>query len=379
MTDILTPYYVVVHDRLSKMVDLTVLYCSRSGTRALDWAIAEPEYQHRVIDGLTIRRHHPDATDFYLSPRIFTSLVRIQPDAVIAGGYSFPSAYSATYCAMRRRPLLIHSDGTSASEKGLGRLQELARAVVVPRATAAIANSGPAATRFIELGFTPDRVFHAPHSTDVAPFHAIARSRDYGAPGTLRILATGRLIERKGFDRLIRSYAVARATRPGITLRIVGTGPAMEALRGLADQLRVPVEFAGFVDQDRLPAEYATADVYAFPTLDDPFGIVLLEAMASGLPVIASPRGGATEDLVVIDGNGFVIDPDDIDAAAEAFVRLADDPALRARLGRDAYETSLPRTPEATARGYADAVNAVLAGMPETQESPVAAVNKGQA
>ena len=78
---------------------------------------------------------------------------------------------------------------------------------------------------------------------------------------------------------------------------------------------------------------YAEADVFAFPTLDDPFGIVVLEAAAAGLPVVASPFGGATLDLIEDGRNGFVIDPNDIVGWARALIRLGEDPSLRQRLG----------------------------------------------
>ena len=71
----------------------------------------------------------------------------------------------------------------------------------------------------------------------------------------------------------------------------------------------------------------------AFPTLDDPFGIVVLEAAASGLPIVASPFGGATLDLVEDGRSGFVVSPNDRDAWARALVTLARDPALRRRFG----------------------------------------------
>jgi glycosyltransferase involved in cell wall biosynthesis len=170
------------------------------------------------------------------------------------------------------------------------------------------------------------------------------------------VLATGRLISRKGVDQLLRAYALAVAQRPAITLRLVGAGPAEAELRRLADELEVSVRFDGFMDQPDLPAAYAHAQAYVFPTLRDPFGIVLLEAAASGLPIIASPYGGATFDLIDDERTGLIRDPLDHAAVADALVRLADDPQLRRRLGNAVRETARPRTPDATAAGYADAV-----------------------
>jgi glycosyltransferase involved in cell wall biosynthesis len=321
-------------------------------------------FEHEVVSGLTIRRRNPDATDYYLSPRIARAVFRHAPEAVIAAGYSIPTAYAWLYCALRRRPLLIQSDGTSATERNLSRGQRLARRVLLPRAAACVANSGPAAERFREMGVPRHRIFMAPHSTDLAPMWEAARRRDYGGGRPLRLLTVGRLIPRKGLDRLVRATAKAIDRGTAVELRLVGNGPEEAPLRALARELGIgdSVELAGFVDQDALPSAYEAADAFAFPTLEDPFGFVLLEAAAAGLPAIASERAGATADLVADERSGLVVDPDDVDAVAAAIVRLASDPYLRERLGRAAHEATLTRTPEGAARGYVEAVAASRVG-----------------
>jgi glycosyltransferase involved in cell wall biosynthesis len=142
----------------------------------------------------------------------------------------------------------------------------------------------------------------------------------------------------------------------------VGSGPEEPRLRELAADLGLgtDVEFRGFVDQPELAAVYAEADIFAFPTLDDPFGIVVLEAAAAGLPVVASPFGGATLDLIEDGHNGFVIDPNDIVGWACALTRLADDPSLRQRLGSRAHQVTLTRTSAHAAEGYVEAVHSAL-------------------
>jgi glycosyltransferase involved in cell wall biosynthesis len=361
VTDIPTPYMNTVMAALAQRVDLVAIFCSAQGTRGLGWELGELPFRHEIIGGLKRRRPvHTGGTDLHLSPRVLSALVRHSPDAVITGAFSVPSAYAAAYCAVRRAPLIIHSDGTEHSEEPLSRLQRASRTILVPLAAAAAANSKPAAERFRQLGFAPERVHLVPHSTNLGPFLDAAEGRDRGRAGELRVLATGRLISRKGIDHLLRAYALAAEQRPGIALRIVGSGPAEPGLRRLAAQLGVSPEFAGFVDQPHLPAAYAEAEAYAFPTLRDPFGIVVLEAAASGLPIVASPHGGATPDLIEDERTGLVRDPRDHQAFAAALVRLADEPALRRRLGDAARDEARSRTPEASAAGYAEVVSQAL-------------------
>jgi glycosyltransferase involved in cell wall biosynthesis len=363
LTDILTPYMVAVLEALAERLDLVAVFCASRGSRGADWAFSRPfRFRYRVLEGLAIARHSYDAADLYPDPRIFVALRRERPAAVISGAFSFPSAFAALYRQLFGTSLIIHSDGTAYSERNLTRTQRAARSLLLRGGTVCVANSEPAAERFVQLGTPADRVFRAPHSTDIAPFHSVAagRRRD-GDRDRVTVLHIGRLIPRKGIDRLLRAVARARG-EVALRLVLVGSGPEEAALRRLAGELGLGgnVEFRGFVDQPGLPEVYAEADVFAFPTLDDPFGIALLEAAATGLPVVASPFAGATVDLVEDGVTGFVVDPDDTAAWARALAGLARDPELRRSLGARGHEATLDRTPRRAAEGYVEAVQHAL-------------------
>ena len=364
LTDIATPYLVAVLEQLAERVDLTALFSAHAGSRAADWAFDEPfAFRHRVLGGPVIRRPFHDGTDLHPNPQVLATLVRERPTAVISGGFSFPSLYAAIYGRLSRAPLIIHNEGTSHSERDLGAIQRCARIVLLRAAAACVGVSKAAANRFLELGVPPDRVFCAPLTTNIARFHGIARAR-VGSPrhsAVMTVLHVGRLIPRKGIDRLIRAVAQARRSAP-MRLVLVGTGPEEPRLRQLAGELGLGsvVQFQGFVDQPDLPGIYEQADVFAFPTLDDPFGMVLLEAAATGLPVVASPFAGATVDLVEEGRSGFVIDPEDTRGWASALVALARDPGLRQRLGARGAAATLTRTPARAADGYTRAIYSAL-------------------
>lgn len=363
LTDIVTPYMVAVFEELARQADLTVFFCSLSGTRAMPWEQQILDFEHRFVGGRAVRRSTPDATDFYPSPRVLTGLIASRSDVVISGGFSFPSLYAAAYCRLFGRRLLIHSDGTAASEAGIGHGQRLSRLLLSRLADGAIGNSRQAVQRFAELGFAP--VFEAPHSTAIDPFIAVAESRVVRSSAPLRVITAGRLIPRKGVDRLLLAVAAARSAGTAIHLTVVGDGEEEGRLRSLADDLGLTdIEWLGFVQQPELPALFAQADVFAFPTLDDPFGIVLLEAAATGLPLLASPHGGATEDLIGEHESGLVIDPDDTHAFATGLTNLARDPAMRDRMGRSAYEVAKTRTPTNAADAYMRAADATFPARP---------------
>ena len=360
LTDIPTPYIVEIMHELSLRVDLLCLFCAQKASRGMDWSFERQlGFRHLVIGGMKIKRH-ADTTDWYISPRIFWRLLRARPDAIISGGFSIPSFYAHLYCKLAGAKLIIYSDGTPAYEKGLGWLQRVARKILVPRVSAFIAKSKPAADRFEELG-AKGRIFLAPHTTNLAPLLEIGASRDWSDKAELRLLSVGRLIRRKGIQHLIRALAAMRPVRRPVSLTIVGSGPEEAELRALAQSLGVRgIRFAGFADQNELPAYYAAADVFVFPTLEDPYGIVLLEAAASGLALIASEYAGATQDFVRDGESGMIFDPLDEFALAERIARLADCPTLVRDLGLAAHGVARLRTPDRTAEKYVSAIMAVM-------------------
>ncbi len=185
------------------------------------------------------------------------------------------------------------------------------------RQTAVDAGLDPAATEVCHQGVDPN-LFRAAH----AP------------PWTWRLLYVGRIDERKGIDLALEALSVLPDEA---TLTIVGTGDEAyrERLAARADQrgLTRRVDFRGNRPQRALPAEYAEADVLVFPVRwMEPWGLVPLEAMATGTPVVASGRGGSGEYLRHGE-NCLLFDPDGGPTGLGAAIRrLADEPGLRRRL-----------------------------------------------
>lgn len=150
------------------------------------------------------------------------------------------------------------------------------------------------------------------------------------------ILNVARQYPRKNTATLLRALPAVLEAVPDARLRVVGGGPELGALRGLARELGLgeAVRFLGAVeDATALRREYASAAVFCLPSLQEGFGIVYLEAMAAGLPVVAGRAGAAPE--VVPDGRvGHLVPPLDAGALADALVRLLRDSESRRAFGR---------------------------------------------
>jgi glycosyltransferase involved in cell wall biosynthesis len=154
-----------------------------------------------------------------------------------------------------------------------------------------------------------------------------------------RLLAVGRLSYYKGFDVLLRGLADV----PQAQLLLIGSGECDAILRSLAGKLGIEsrVRFAGHVDNETLARAYAQADVFCLASTDraEAFGIVLLEAMRAGLPVISSDIVGSGVGYVVSgEETGLFVPPHDVGALAAAIRRLVDDASLRQRLGAAARQ-----------------------------------------
>jgi glycosyltransferase involved in cell wall biosynthesis len=143
----------------------------------------------------------------------------------------------------------------------------------------------------------------------------------------------------KGVHRILEAFAIARALLPVGTVHLVvaGGGPEESALRDAAPR---DVTFLGVLDHKRaLPQLYASADAFVFASLTETLGLVVLEAMASGLPVVATPAGGVADHLR--DGeNGLAFPGGDVRQMAHSMVRLAMNRNLRDQLGSGARRTA---------------------------------------
>lgn len=165
-----------------------------------------------------------------------------------------------------------------------------------------------------------------------------------GTPGRpFTMMCVARLIERKGQHHLLQAFARLRAiSAEPMALVLVGTGDAEPQLRKLAVDLRVAeaVTFKGFVPREHMPRVYHEADVFVLPSQHEGMSIALLEAMASGLPVIVTDTGG-TAELVTQGANGEIVPWADVPTLTAALQRLLNDAEHRRRLGEESRRRAL--------------------------------------
>ena len=261
-------------------------------------------------------------------------------------------AWMATFGSVMlklEQKIMLESDAIRAISAAIARDIEVAYAITLPRQRVVVAPLGMA---------------------DIAPARATGAAVP-AASDPVEILFVGRLEHRKGIDILLKAIPQVLASRPQVHFRIIGDDSLVEANGKTFRQgfeaipastaLAGRVRFEGRVDQQALLDAYQQCDLFVSPSRFESFGLIFLEAMRVGKPVIGCDVGGMPE-VIAADVNGLLVRPGDADALAHAILRLVDAPDLRARMGEAGRTLFLERftsqkMAEASAQVYATAID----------------------
>jgi glycosyltransferase involved in cell wall biosynthesis/predicted metal-dependent phosphoesterase TrpH len=214
--------------------------------------------------------------------------------------------------------------------------------------------------RLRSLGIDAGRIGRWDRGVDLERFDPQLRIAGL-LPGEVNVLYAGRLTQEKGVEMLADAFLAARWRDPRLHLVLAGGGPEEDSLR---ERLGDQATFLGWLSGHELARAYASADMFVFASRTDTFGQVVLEAQASGLPVIAVDDGGP-RSLIEHGETGLLVDPT-AESLADAIQTLLDSPLLRERLRRTSLVAVRGRTWEAAlerlAGGYRQALSSRPAG-----------------
>jgi 1,2-diacylglycerol 3-alpha-glucosyltransferase len=301
-------------------------------TREYQWErMDEPRAFDRVtlFDDVSDGRSRPKHA--LLRQKITTAFREADPAVAMIPGWGTPASLIALeWCLRNQRPAVVMSESNAFDEKRYV-LAESIKRIVVSLFSAGLAGGQLQMEYLISLGLPRNRVFTGYDVVDNEYFRQMAEEirsqasevrRKYALPGNY-FLASARFVPKKNLPTLIRAYARyrqlagnrddgQRTTDNGPwDLVLLGDGPLRADLCRLISDLRLNghVHLPGFVQYRELPTYYALADVFVHASITEQWGLVVNEAMATGLPVIVSNRCGCVPDLVAEGKNGFTFDP----------------------------------------------------------------------
>ena len=259
-----------------------------------------------------------DASQRKLLVEVWRTLRDLNPSLLLVPGYyTIPSLAAAVWAKLHGRRTVLMCE-TGRSDRKRVWWKEISKRVLVKLLFDQAIAGGTGHVRYLrELGFAPEAIAHAYDVVD-NDFYADAASRarltidpqEIGLPDKF-FLFVGRLAPEKNVSGLLQSFVEYCATGGSWSLVLAGDGPLRTELHQQVEHLGIAerVHFAGLKDSHELAILYAFANCFVVPSICEPWGLVVNEAMASGLPVIVSNRCGCADDLVEHGANGFIFDP----------------------------------------------------------------------
>jgi glycosyltransferase involved in cell wall biosynthesis len=297
----------------------------------------------------------------YITGSTIREVKNFQPDLVVVESYTIPAVQILTWWLTRKRIPWVSWVERPGMRSGIltDRLRSILLWQTVTRSSGIFATGSLAQQAYQKLVRNQVTVLNVPYSTEIGRFLGIERP-NIRRQRDVRFLYVGQLIHRKGVDILLEAFKQVLAI-DSATLVIVGDGPEKNNLSHFArTQIGDEVSFVGYVDWAELHHYYGTCDVFCFPSRHDGWGLAVYEAMASGMPVVATEAVGAVHDLVENGANGFIVPAEDPESLAEAMLEFVLHPEKIVPRGMAARLEMRDYTLEAGTRRFLGAAEEVL-------------------
>ncbi len=369
LTEIISPYRIPLFNTLARggTVDLHVIFLAETDPQLRQWHVHKDEiaFSYQVLASW---RKRIGQYNLLLNGGLAPALAAANPDAIICGGYNYLASWQALRWARKHNvPFLLWSESNQQDLRGGHALVEFLKAEFLRRCSGFVVPGVSARDYLRAHKIKSELIFIAPNAVDNGFFAAAADSARQNATQIRErlnlperyVLFVGRLVPAKGAFDLLSAYAkLDSSLRLRVGLVFVGDGVARPALEAQAAAISPGmIRFSGFAQQEQLASYYALAEMLILPTYTDPWGLVVNEAMACGLPIVLSRVAGCAPDLVADDGHGLLIDPGDVDRLAAAMQRFITQPELAAAVGARNLDHISQYSPAHWSAGIVAAVN----------------------
>jgi glycosyltransferase involved in cell wall biosynthesis len=356
-------YKHLVFGELAKQgLDFEVLFTGASSGQRIERPLPKNgEYRYRIgWDG-----PYEDAAAKHTARYVWRSLSELRPRAVIISGYYDVAAWTAWLWAEQQKAGKILWAESNEFDHPRRAWKELPKKLFVSRCDIAHVYGKTNRDYIRKLGMPEGRIFVRRAVADTERFLA-HDSAESPKPSYKVLLFVGRFSQEKNLSFLLRAFGKLSQNpeNPRMLLDLVGYGPLEAELRRLAEELDISplVRFRGKFPQAELPAMYRSADALVLPSVSEPWGLVVNEAMLCGLPVLVSTQCGCAADLARPE-TGWPFSPWDEGGLASLLEKIAETPReALAEKGRAARKLAAEYSPQNCAAIVADTVRELIEG-----------------
>lgn len=336
ITNIISPYRIPLFNVISEKGNFcfkVVALAEREKNR--EWKLSENKikFDYQILPGWHwfIWGKKKEIT-IHLNRGVFKTLLKYKPDMIITSGYDDLAYWMGfLYCKIFKKKFILWNSTTLLSAGSIEGIRGRLKKIIIRGADKYIAY-GTKAKEYLEyFGAEGDKIYIGTNTVDMEYFRS--RVEEYrNKDGFLKereqfpkylLLHVGQLIKRKGVLQILKALECLKDSEIG--LLVVGSGPEESNLRDFSKEKKLKnVFFEGFHQQDELPKYYALADVFVLSSFEEVWGLVINEALASGLYVLSSKYAGASYDLIKEGWNGEVFNPNNIEEIVKLINQVKD-------------------------------------------------------
>lgn len=346
ITNIPTPYRIPLFNEINKQlgelgIGFKVLFGARGYARR-KWVIDEKEFEfeYQFLPSKNLFEGHEERSSF-----TYTGLYKIinheNPDVTITSGFSIATTKLWLRSFFKDTPYLIWSGAIDNKDHlPLGSLQ---RKILIKRANGFIAYGTVAKEYLVKMGAPENKISIGINTVETKYFSLKAKdflSQHPEYRESKHLLYVGNLTKGKRLDLLLVAINQLKEFRQDFQVDIVGTGPEKDVLEQYCKEKKIEkfVNFVGYKQRDELIPFLANSICFLFPSEYDIWGLVLVEAMAAGLPCMSSIKAGATTDIIQNSINGFTINFENTNEVIERLNWVLDHPEIAHQMGMRASQ-----------------------------------------
>lgn len=306
LVNIIPPYSVAEYQKIGRHLETFFFYSGEERNRTTWKGVETTLYPHPVKKswGFTLqipvgrRNRTYDYRFIHVNPGYLLDLLSTRPDAVITIEMGFRTLMALIYGSLYRKPVWVGWGGTLHTSRNIGPLKKVWRKIVARWAKRWISYGKSSTEYLMSLGIPEERILETQRGVDEQAYLEPTEPAVQLEPRPV-FLYVGQFIGRKGVDEFLKVVAKQQENGWRFSLLLVGDGPEEGALEELARELGLrDVCFYPAQPPAAMPSVYRSADYLVFPTLEDVWGLVVSEALWSGVPVLCSVYAGSARELL---------------------------------------------------------------------------------